>query len=264
MEEQRNYYAIIPANVRYDKELPANAKLLYGEITALCNAKGYCWATNDYFANLYGVSKTSISKWISSLIKRGYIFSEIEYKEGTKEILNRYLKIVNEPIEEKLNRGIEEKLKDNNTSFNNTTNNTNNKKESKKEKKSNYDAIINELIKDKDVKEGIYEFIKMRKLMKKPLTDRALKNIINKLFTLSTNKEEQLKILNNSIESNWLSVFPLKKDNYGSKRKEIVPDWMNKKNEVNPATKEEQEEMAKLLNPDLADRVAALKEKLQK
>ena len=35
MNEKPNYYAIIPANVRYDNELRANEKLLYGEITAL-------------------------------------------------------------------------------------------------------------------------------------------------------------------------------------------------------------------------------------
>ena len=121
MENQIGYYAIIPANVRYDKNLPPNAKLLYGEITALCNQYGYCWATNEYFANLYGVSKVSISKWISILVEKEYIKSEIVYKEGSKEILNRYLKIFEYPIKEK--------FKENNTSMNNTI-----KKETYKEK----------------------------------------------------------------------------------------------------------------------------------
>ncbi|HCM22823.1 MAG TPA: hypothetical protein DHW78_00650 [Ruminococcaceae bacterium] len=78
--KKRSYYAIIPANVRYDNNLSANAKLLYGEITALCNDKGYCWASNQYFANLYGVSPRSIVRWISSLEQGGYIYSTEVYE----------------------------------------------------------------------------------------------------------------------------------------------------------------------------------------
>ena len=118
-----SYYAIIPANVRYDKNVCSSAKLLYGEITALCNKKGFCWASNSYFAELYGVSKTSVSKWIKQLIDGCYIKSSIEYKLNTKEVLNRYLTIISYPIEEKLNTPIEEKLKDNTTSINTTFNN---------------------------------------------------------------------------------------------------------------------------------------------
>lgn len=95
-----NYYALIPANVRYDTKLNPNAKLLYGEITALCNEKGYCWASNDYFAKLYGVSKQSISTWIAILVKKKYIKTKIIYKQGSKEILNRYISILDDPIQE--------------------------------------------------------------------------------------------------------------------------------------------------------------------
>lgn len=119
---KKGYYAIIPANVRYDESLTDGAKLLYGEITALTNEKGYCWASNSYFAELYGVSKVTISNWIRQLREKGYIDSEIKYKEGTKEIDKRYIKILNDPIKENFNTSIKENFKENNTDINNTSN----------------------------------------------------------------------------------------------------------------------------------------------
>jgi predicted HTH transcriptional regulator len=124
--EQKSYYAIIPANVRYDPNLKDKAKLLYGEITALCNERGYCWATNEYFAKLYKVNKTTISRLIRNLIESGYIKSHIIYKEGTKEIDKRYILLAQEGIDEIANRGIDEIAKENNTYINNTINNNNN------------------------------------------------------------------------------------------------------------------------------------------
>lgn len=126
-EPRKSYYAIIPANVRYDENLIPNAKLLYGELTALCNERGYCWASNDYFANLYNVSKTSIKKWLKSLEDSGYIHREVKYKEGGKEIDTRWITIVTHPREEKLPTPGQEKGPDNTTSFNTTFNNTSNK-----------------------------------------------------------------------------------------------------------------------------------------
>jgi DnaD/phage-associated family protein len=123
MEEKPSYYSIIPANVRYDKELKANEKLLYSEITALSNKEGYCYATNKYFSNLYDVSIQSVSTWINNLIEKGYLISEFKYKEGTKEIEYRRLSIVLKktliPIKENFKGGIKENFKDNNTSNNN-------------------------------------------------------------------------------------------------------------------------------------------------
>lgn len=119
MEEKPNYYAVIPANVRYDTELKPNEKLLYGEITSLMNKEGYCYASNKYFAELYNVSVQSISYWISNLINKGYLQSEIVYKENSKEISYRkltttLLKKTLIPIKENFKGGIKEIFKDNN------------------------------------------------------------------------------------------------------------------------------------------------------
>ena len=137
MAEKKSYFAIIPANVRYDDDLSANAKLLYGEITALCNEKGYCWASNDYFSQLYGKSKYTVSRWISSLSQKGYIQSEISKEDGNMRMLtplltkNATLLTKNATlltktaigIDENRNTPIDENRKQNNTLLNNTLNN---------------------------------------------------------------------------------------------------------------------------------------------
>lgn len=93
---QVNYYAIIPAGVRYNRELKFAERLLYGEITALSNAKGYCFAKNKYFANLYNVSISTISRWISHLAELNYINVELIRNEN-KEIIERRIFILDTP-----------------------------------------------------------------------------------------------------------------------------------------------------------------------
>ena len=116
MKEKPTYYAIIPANVRYSNLKP-NAKLLYGEITALSNKLGYCYATNNYFSDLYNVSKNTISSWLSDLNKAGFITIDI-VRNDKKQIIKRKLGIT------KINdTPINEKMKGNSTSINNTSNN---------------------------------------------------------------------------------------------------------------------------------------------
>jgi DnaD/phage-associated family protein len=123
---KKSYYAIIPANVRYDKDLSPNAKLLYGEITALCNEKGYCWAGNSYFAELYQKDKSTIARWIKQLEDKGYIKRQVIYKEGSREIANRYMQICDGGIGKNATTPICKNAIDNNTNINNTNNNNNN------------------------------------------------------------------------------------------------------------------------------------------
>ena len=90
--ENPTYWAIIPANVRYSK-LKANAKLLYGEISALTNKEGYCWASNNYFAELYGVSKNTISLWINQLKNHGFIHVQV-IRDKNKQVIKRTICII--------------------------------------------------------------------------------------------------------------------------------------------------------------------------
>ena len=97
-KEMPSYYSIIPATVRYDHNLKANEKLMYGEITALASKSGYCWAENRYFAELYDVHKITISKWLKNLEDNGYIRTELKYIYGTKQVSKRLIYINDTPI----------------------------------------------------------------------------------------------------------------------------------------------------------------------
>lgn len=71
------YWAVIPAELRRDDAIPANAKLLYGDISALTGERGYCFAGNEYLAGLYGWTERSVQRLIAALADRGYIRVEM-------------------------------------------------------------------------------------------------------------------------------------------------------------------------------------------
>lgn len=226
MEEQRRaFYAIIPANVRYDKDLAPNAKLLYGEITALCNEKGYCWATNQYFAELYNVSDRTIKNWVCQLVDKGYIQRSVKYREGTKEIEQRKLfigsennfttpgKYVPDPQENNFTTPSEKKFLENNTSINNTFNNTNIYKGEKKRKSETVNSVIAEYTESKDLQDALHGFVEMRNKARKPLTARAMKLSLNKLTELALDDVTKIAIVNQSIMHNWLTFYKLQNNN---------------------------------------------------
>lgn len=67
---------------------------------------------------------------------------------------------------------------------------------------------------DDRLNDAIIEFAKMRKLMKKPMTDRAFKLMLAKLNQMTIDTNEQVDIINQSIMNGWLGIFPLK-DKHG-------------------------------------------------
>lgn len=128
MKHKPSYYGILPANVRYDKRLKPMARIMYSEITCLSNKTGECTAGNKYFSDLYEVTNDTITRWINQLIECGYISRELIYKEGTKQVKQRTLKINSTPLVKKQGGYPEKnqyppskKVEDNNTSNNNTS-----------------------------------------------------------------------------------------------------------------------------------------------
>jgi uncharacterized phage protein (TIGR02220 family) len=144
MEKCKDYFIILPSYIRHDKNLKPSEKLIFGEILALSQKEGYCWANNSYFAEIYDVSNSTVSKWINNLISFGYIRSELIYKDDSKEIEKRKIFVndvdliaidkkintaidqnLNTPIEENIHSSMEENLKDNKQDINKQDINTN-------------------------------------------------------------------------------------------------------------------------------------------
>lgn len=71
-KEKPNYYAIIPADVRYCKRISANAKLLFAELTTLADKDGKVFVTNDALAETFSVSRASVTRWLTELTNENF------------------------------------------------------------------------------------------------------------------------------------------------------------------------------------------------
>lgn len=131
-KETPNYYAILTAEIRYDNRLSSLEKLLCAEITALSGKYGYCFATNNYFADLYGISKDTVSKRINHIKSVGHLEVQLLYEN--KQVVGRKMKIkqlpftpidekADTPIDKKMDTPIDENVLGNNTSINNIKSN---------------------------------------------------------------------------------------------------------------------------------------------
>lgn len=90
---QRDFKGIwIPKELWLLRDLSLLEKVMLIEIDSLDNESG-CYATNDYFAEFFGLSKGRISKIINNLVRKGFITSELKYQKGTQLVEKRILKI---------------------------------------------------------------------------------------------------------------------------------------------------------------------------
>lgn len=232
--EQPNFYAILPANVRYCKSLNPFEKILYAEITALTQKDWYCWASNKYFAELYWVSETHISLRIKKICNLWFLSSEVDKEAWNKRRIfvwelrkvtwKTSLTTVKDPIELELNSYLTKvkdpyltKVKENNINKNNKKN-----------------------------KEKIYKkenFLKLWELENVKLTEEEKNKLLEKYWEAKTN--EYIEKLSLYIWAKW--------DKYKS-HYAVILTWMRneekgkveEKRENNDYDKEKEERLKRL------------------
>ena len=228
MEQQKNYFAVIPASVRYDKRLKPLARLLYGEITALCNEKGYCWASNGYFAELYETTNETISRYISQLKEYGYI--KIDYNKAEQNIEKRKIYIAQIQYCQNNQDGIDRTVKgvlteksrqycqnnqdgiDRTVKQNNTENITNNNTEKEKPDGSPppFDLFVKELC-------VVFE----------SFTAKTAAQLYQLDGFKSIQKQDELRTAFNKRRYDWVSCVKLAKKSVESKNKDLATRWLD-------------------------------------
>ena len=213
-------YGIMPKIVALDENLSIEAKAIYAFLTSFGGVGQGVFPSIETIIHYLKISENRFLKYRKELINNGYITIQKRYTEGKRtsnlyilnmEITPLYLQnecIENECIGFKC-IGIEGS---NNNNINNNKLNNNNTKE-KKKKETDFDLLINEYTSNEELKNNLYEFIKMRKGIKAAITTLGLKKMLNELNRIAANDSEKIQILDNSIMNSWKGVFALKGDN---------------------------------------------------
>ena len=220
--QDTNYYVVHGWMIN-QLGLKGNGLALYAIIYGFSQTTNQkCTASQSYLAEWVGCSRATVNSTLSNLEKSGLITKSSVTKGGVTYM--EYTAIIQEDegCQKSLQGGVKKFDRGCQKSLHNNIDN--NKEDKKKERggATGYDKIINKMVGDETLKPVVYEFIKMRKLIKKPLTDRALTQIINRLGKFSGGDVSlAIDILDQSIRYNWQDVYPLHDDEKTGKRKII-------------------------------------------
>jgi hypothetical protein len=209
-----NGYSICFNEWALDKTIKSELGLLL-IISGLCAERGYCFASNEYFSNLFDVDEVTISRKLKKLEKKSYI--KIMYSRNGYRVENREIRLtkmsppinknVNGSINKNVNGSINKNVKYNNTSNNITIiNNTSNN---------------NELVFPFDSNEFLETWNlwkNYRQEIKKPIKGIiSEQSQLQKLSKISKGDQQTaIEIINQSISNNWQGLFEIKKQKSNS------------------------------------------------
>ena len=199
------FYTKINNDLLRNENLKANTKILLLVIMSYESKEGYSYPSHSRLIKETGLSKSTLIKCLKELEELGYIISEKAAGNNNKYFIDSSIKISSTK-------------NDTSSSTKNDTgvvlNLVHKNKQENKQKNNNSDleVIVEAYTDNKELKETIIDFIEMRKSIKKKLTERGLKGILNKLDKIALNDYEKIEILENSIMNCWQGVFEIKKE----------------------------------------------------
>lgn len=212
----------IPKEIWLDTKLNWSEKILLTEIDSLSNL-GECFATNDYFAEFMGLSKSHISRIVSQLSDKKYLAIKLIYKPKTKQVEKRILTVVKmggytqkcvEGIRKNADTPIRINAEDNNTVLNNTYNKVTSDKSDLSELHEEICKIFNKNSKLTD---------KRKKLLRSRLKDtgreniiKACKNVVKSEFHMGKNDRGWV------AEPYWCLTSEDKADEWSNKTPKVI------------------------------------------
>ena len=227
-QEFRAFWSVIPATVLDDMQLPANAKILYGVLSSLMRREGYCWPSNAQLADAMHCSEDVIRRWLAALSEGNHIRVRITPNRKTGGKIRYIFPALAEPVIDDADEGYRDKhpgtYRDKNPGVPGQTSRSLYKdgyKKDKKKRNTKENAVSASLLErceppGFEVVQAMQSFLMMRAELKKPVqSERSATMLWNKLQSLSAGDAACMaRMLNNSTEHQWLSVYQLKDDEY--------------------------------------------------
>ena len=210
-----NGYAICFNEWALDQDIKNELGLLL-IISSLTADKGYCYASNTYFAELFKTTEISISRKIKKLERKRYI--SVEYEKRGCQVITRKIRLTKMLTDDyqKCYSTINKNVKENNTSINNTSIN---KKKSIKEKFGTYKRIIltNE------------EYTRLKKEFGEEFINKQIE-LLDEYVESNNNKNKYTNfnlVLRKSIRENWFNKTKKGEGSFLETMKEIYDEQRN-------------------------------------
>ena len=246
VKNSKGGYGVVYQEIMSSDKLHRDSKVIYAYLCSYANIEGVCYPTRERIMNDLQMSKTTLYKYMKPLVDIGVV--QIEKTKTDKGLLSKNVYHLCHKIDVTQHGtpqhgtpqhgtpqhgtpqhgtpqngtltliDLNSNILNNNNINSNTINNTQGEAGSphaKNQKKKSEPVTYSD---DPELNDAIVEFIKFRKGIKKPMSDRAITLMINKLESLSHDKHEQVQILNQSIMQGWTGLYELKDDRQNGSR----------------------------------------------